>query len=199
MKIWIALLLTAPFLFTGCVSVLSGGSAPSMSTIRKANTQPPRDITFSVEFTDELPEMDSFTDKEEVVLAIREAFEESGMFGKVHYVEPNQPGPYHLRFKVIMTGTSMNRRLGNGVLAGFTLTTIPVWQSTELDWSMIVFSNGQEVFSASTEESLTDIIWLPAIIGSPFFNHGTMTGSLHERAARYFLNEIQKSRLNVSL
>ena len=46
-----------------------------------------RDITFSVDFSADLG-ADNWFDQEEIVLAIREQFEQSGLFRRVHYVLP---------------------------------------------------------------------------------------------------------------
>ena len=134
--------------------------------------------------------------KEDVIMAVRNEFEKSGMFGRVRYVSPEQAGAYHIHFKVIEGGMSMNTRNALGFLSGLTLMTIPVWINTDVDWSMIAMANGREVFSATSEQRLTDFDWLPCVIGSPFLNHATRKGEMSRKAVDYFIKELRENRIH---
>ena len=74
-----------------------------------------RDITFSVDFSADLGP-DNWFDQEEIVLAIREQFEQSGLFRRVHYVLPQNASAYHYHFKVSHSGTPIVAWFMNGVV-----------------------------------------------------------------------------------
>ncbi len=177
---------------TSCMTVPTGnGPSISNSQLALSPAAEPQDITFSLEFNDDMGP-DSWFDEEEIIKSVREKFTASGLFRRVAYVHTDQMGPKHYHFKVRHSGTSMDTRVGLGLMSGCTLMTIPIWVTSDLDWSMFAFNGGNEVYSLSSNQSCKDVLWLPLVIGTPFFNHATMGGSMKTGALNYFLSEISK-------
>lgn len=154
-----------------------------------------RDITFSVDFSADLGP-DNWFDQEEIVLAIREQFEQSGLFRRVHYVLPQNASAYHYHFKVSHSGTPIATRTALGVLSGCTLLCLPVWVNSDLNWTMSCLVRGKEVYSASSQQTVTDYVWLPLAVTTPFMNHATMGGSIKTKPLQYFVREIRDRKLN---
>ncbi len=187
--------LALSLLFPSCATISTGdGPSASAADIQKGVT-PVRDITFSIDFQDDYgPE--SWFDKKDFILAIRKDFEKSGLFSRVHYVLPQNAGPYHLHFRIGSSGTDMNTRMTLGALSGLCFCTLPVWTTYALDWSMSVVHRGKELYAFSSQQEGKDIIWAPFILASPFMNHATTGNRMVHAATHYFLTEIQQNRIN---
>ena len=196
MKLQYKILALCPLLFITQCTTISTGDGPS-ATQRDIYglAQEKRDITFSVDFCDDYgPE--AWFDKEEIIVAVREDFEESGLFNKVHYSATGFASARHYHFRVNLSGTDVQTRLLLANLSGLTLLTIPVWHNTQLDWSMSHIYKGKEVFATSSAQAASDVWWLPAIVAMPFFNHATTGSRMKHSAIYYFLKEIRANRLN---
>lgn len=188
-------LLCSVLLLASCATI-NVGDGPH-ATERDIHGEPVtrRDITFSVDFHDDYgPE--AWFEKDEIIKAIREDFERSGMFGRVYLTDTNNISERHYHFSVYMTGTDANTRQILGTLSGFTLGAIPTWTSMNLDWSMSYIHKGKEAFAASSEQASRDVVWLPFIITSPVLNHATVGSGMKHNAIFHFLREIRRNKLN---
>lgn len=196
MKHILTLALAALLLLPGCISI-PGGAGPdgSYEDLTAGPAAPKRDITFSVDFSADLGPANWYGE-EEIIFAIREQLAESGLFGKISYVNSHNASDYHYVFKVVHSGTDVNTRAALALCSGFSLTTIPIWHNYELNWTMSVQSHGKEVYSVSSQQTTTDIIWLPCIAGTLFMNHGTIGGGMKTRPLRYFVRQIREQHLN---
>ncbi|MCC8021657.1 MAG: hypothetical protein LUG84_02735 [Akkermansiaceae bacterium] len=191
--------LFAPFLFlSSCISINTGDGPHAREKEIYGDPVVKRDMTFSVEMIDSIGGSD-WLSQEDIIMAIRTNFEKSGMFGRVHYVVPQNAGKYHCHFRVTLGGADKADQVLIGTISGYTLMCIPMWATTSLDWSMSLMYNGNEIASYSSQQECKDILWLPFIIGSPFFNHATIKHHMLNNAPRYFLKEIRTSGINNTL
>jgi len=190
-------------LFTICCSLLisqcatintgNGPSAPECDIYGAVKIK--RDITFSVDFTDDYG-YDAWFDKEEIIIAIRKNFNKSGMFNKVHYRSAADISARHYHFRVNLSGTDRSTRSELPSWSTLTLFAIPIWSNTSLDWGMSYIHKGKEVYISSSEQSASDVVWLPGIIVWPFLNHLTTGSQMKNDAIYYFLKEIRANKLN---
>ena len=179
----------------GCATVTSGAGPHGRKSDLSGPVQTRRDVTFSVDFQDDYgPE--AWFDEEDIIMAIREGFERSGLFRRVLLVPPGQASARHYHFRVNMSGTPMNERMGWSYLSGITLLCIPTWYSLHLDWSMSYLHQGQEVMAASSHQKGTDILWLPGAVTWPFLNHWTVGKGMCRRPVYYFISQIREKQLN---
>ncbi len=199
MKKVLSLALTLSLL-PSCMS-LSTGSGPNREFTAAATSQPSFGITFSVELINKLnmrgDEIAAVPKKEDFILAFREEFESSGLFTFVHYAEPAHSSSEHYHFKIVMTGDSGSTRTFKELLAGLTLMTVPTWKTTDVDISLFYMKNGKEYYSAANHQAVTDVIWLPLIVASPFMNHLTVAPKMKRQCMGYFLEEIHRNQLHV--
>ena len=178
-----------------CMSIPTGyGPSGSYDDISAPYTGVKRDITFSVDFSIDYAR--SWAGEEDVISAIREYFEESGLFGRIQYTKASEPGPYHYYFKIAQTGTDRNDAMPLGFFCGLTLMCVPVWVNNDFNWTMSYQVRGKEVYSASSHQRVKDVLWLPAVAAMPFMNYLTVAGTMKKRPMRYFVKEIRDNRLN---
>ncbi len=131
-----------------CMSVPTGyGPHGSYEDIAAPYTGVKRDITFSVDFSIDF--IRAWANTEDAIVAIRENFEESVLFGRVQYTTATQPGPYHYHFKIAHTGTAPEDSLGLGLISGCTLMLLPVWTNNDFNMTMSYQVRGKEVYSGS--------------------------------------------------
>lgn len=135
-------------------------------------------------------------DDEDMVSLVRKHLVNSKQFGKVHYVSFEERSDCHYHFEVMITGKDMQDRLGLAMLSGLTITAVPIWYNYHMDFSMSYLVRKQEVFSVASPEEVTDFIWLPMVVASPFMNHGTITPYVESKAMDYFVSEIKNNNLN---
>lgn len=191
----LGLILATTALFSGCATIDTGSGPHASERDIQGVSMVKRDITFSVEFHDDYgPE--AWFDREEIIEAIRSDLEKSNLFGRIFLTSPDQISDRHYHFKVHLTGTDMNTRMAMAMLSGFSLMTIPVWNSTQLDWSMSYVHKGKEVFASSSQQSASDVLWLPGAVTWPFLNHATIGRGMKHKALYYFIKEIRRNRLN---
>ncbi len=185
-------------LLPSCATFNTGDGPNARPEEIQQGVTPRRDITFSVDFTDDYVVSAEY-DKEDIILAIRKDFEKSGLFSRVHYVRPEEASPYHLHFRVGSSGTDAETRIGLFILSAWSCTIVPTWSHYSLDWSMSVILHGKEVHSFSSQQQYTNVIWFPTILAAPFRNRFLVRGDLLHDATNYFLKEIQQNRFNETL
>ncbi len=179
-----------------CITVPTGYGPHGTIEDLKLNTPvTKRHISFSVDFSSDLGP-DAWFDKEEIILAIRENLTKSGLFEQINYTALNEGGEYHYHFKVAHTSHSYAERYKRGAIGVLSLMMIPALYDWELNWTMCYFVRGKEIFSASSQQAATDVLWLPAAVGTLFMNHLTISSSLKSKPMRYFIREIKNNKLN---
>lgn len=178
-----------------CMSIPSGYGGAETPAPARPVPAPKRDITFSLSIYEELGPIESRKlNHNDAVIAIRRKLVASKQFGRVRYERLADRSNHHYHFQIFLTG---HERTWVGVVAGVTLTAVPSWHTfIHADYSMSYLVRGKEVYCAASAESVTDIIWLPLIVTSPFMNHSTMNSSNHSAAMDYFINEIKHNNLN---
>ena len=68
--------------------------------------------------------------------------------------------------------------------------------NSDLNWTMSCLVRGKEVYSASSQQTVTDYVWLPFAVTTPFMNHATMGGGMKTKPLQYFVREIRDRKLN---
>lgn len=187
--------LCSALLISQCATISTGNgpSAPESDIYGAVQTK--RDITFSLNFTDDYgPE--AWFDEDKIIIAIRENFNKCGMFNKVHYVSVDAASDSHYHFRVNLSGTDRDTRMMLTNLSSATLCVIPVWLNTNLYWGMSYICKGEEVFVLASEQSASDVFWLPGVVTWPFLNHATTGSRMKNAAIYYFLKEIRANKLN---
>ena len=194
MKIF-SLFFILPFLFS--CATYSSGYIPNVSleTNIFIPAEQKKDITFSLSYYEQVGD-GQFYDYTSMISKIREYLSETNLFNKVHFVPTlDNKSEYHLHFDVKITGTSIENQNDYGALWGSILGIFPMWIYFNKDISMFVFSGDKEIYSVTAPEKIKDIMWLPLIFFSPFFNHGTVNAYVRRKTLRYFMNELIENKL----
>ena len=191
-------LLTALMIFSlfGCATISSSdisGERPDYSAIQ-IEKEKRKDITFSVSVHQQMSS-DAFLDTDGMAEKIKDAFKESKLFGKVHWVPKDEPSNLHYHFDIKVTGTDESNQMLAGTLSGLTLTLIPVFINYDIDITMFVTKKGKEVYSSAVPVSAHDVIWAPFLVLSPFLNHGTIGMSIKSSTMNHFMTEIIDNKL----
>ena len=185
-----------PFLFS-CATYSSGyipNVSPNFEQINIPKEQR-KNITFSVSYYEQVGD-EQFYDYSTMASKIREYLSETNLFNKIHYVPTiAEKSKYHLHFDVKITGTSIGNQNNYGAIWGATLGIFPMWIYFNKDTSMFVFSDDKEIYSITAPEKIKDVMWLPFIFLSPFFNHETVNMYVRRKTLRYFMNEIIENKL----
>ena len=156
-----------------------------------------KDVTFSVSFMQEVAPAneDIITNQQDLAEDIRDAFKEMKLFRKIHYVSPSQASNYHYHFNAIMTGTNFQTQFASGLLWGYTLGIFPMWWNFNLDISMHLIVNGEEVYSVTAPQKVKDFWWIPLFFTWPIFNHAVVGNHVENKAIDYFISEIIENQL----
>ena len=156
-----------------------------------------KDVTFSVHYLQDIfPTGGSaITNQEDFINDIRDAFKTSNLFHKVHYVPLEHASNYHYHFNILMTGTQFQEKMPISILWELTLGVIPMWWNYNLDISMHLFVDKQEVYSVTAPQRVKDVFWLPLFLALPILNHGTVGNHVENEAVDYFISEIIENRL----
>lgn len=191
------LLMLALFL-TGCATIgtsdIPDYPAYKKTDIPKSDRQ---DVTFSVDFIQEVTSShrEIIVNQQDIADKIKQTFKQSKLFRRVYYVPPEKAGPYHYHFNVVMTGTDYSSQLGLLMLGGYTLTTVPVWMNFNVDITMHLIVDNQEVYSVTAPQKVKDIIWIGFIAAWPVLNHATIGNHVENNAIEYFISEIIQNKL----
>lgn len=188
-------LLLAITMSTGCVSFRSG-SLPVIpkEEIKTKTPYSKRDVSFSISYYQQVGSEIIISEKK-LKDTIKNSFQESGLFNRIYSTSFSGKSKYHYHFDFKMTGTSYEDQQANGLIAGYTLLTIPTWNNFYIDITMYLFVDGKEVFSITTADRVTDLVWLPFAITWIFANHATMGAYIRKHSLKYFINEIKRNQL----
>ena len=194
MKKFISLLLSIS-LSIGCVSFRSG-TLPEISKeeIKIKRHYRKRDVSFSVSYYQQVGG-DIIISEKKLKDTIKDSFQKSGLFNRIYSTPFSGKSKYHYHFDFKMTGTSYEDQFAKGMIAGYTLLTIPTWNNFYIDITMYLFVDGKEVYSVTTADRVTDLVWLPFAITWIFANHATMGSHIRKHSLKYFINEIKRNRL----
>ena len=192
MKKFIILLLIIT-LNSGCVTFTSG-SLPKIQEEEINRQYQKRDVSFSVSYYQQIGG-DAIINEKSLKDTIRTSFQLSNLFKRIHYTTFESKSNYHYHFDFKMTGTPPNEQFAKAYFCGATLLLIPVWFNYYIDITMFLFVDGKEVFSATTAERVTDLVWLPLAITWIFANHATIGYIIRKQSFKYFTNEIKRNKL----
>ncbi|MCQ2410104.1 MAG: hypothetical protein MJ053_00780 [Elusimicrobiaceae bacterium] len=194
MRKCIALLL-ALILTTGCMSFRSG-SLPHIpkEDLKVDKDYKKRDVSFSVSYYQQVGD-DIIISQKQLQKTIKDSFKKSQLFNRVYSTTFAAKSDYHYHFDLKLTGTSYEDQQATGLVAGYLLLTIPVWMNFYLDITMYLFVDGKEVYSVTTSDRVTDLIWLPLAVTWIFANHATMGAHIRKHSLKYFISEIKRNKL----
>jgi|GEM_PF-6317689 len=179
----------------GCVSFRSG-SLPEIpkEEVKIKKHYRKRDVSFSVSYYQQVG-ADIIISEKKLKDTIKDAFQKSGLFNRIYSTPFSGKSKYHYHFDLKMTGTSYEDQQAKGLIAGYTFLAIPIWNNFYIDTTMYLFVDGKEVYSATTADRVTDLMWLPFAITWIFANHATMGSHIRKHSLKYFINEIKRNRL----
>lgn len=187
------LILVLLFVLSGCASFTSRSF--SISANKKSNfslkSEQKKNITFSISLYQQITDMSSSLNEEDLIKEIKEKLKECKLFNKIYYTKKHK-NDNHIHFDVVVTGTPA---FNTSVKGYFFLWTIPMWSNIYVDITMFYYKNNKEVFSLSAAQKVKDVFWLPFIIVSPVLNHATAGSRIRENALDYFLNAIIEEKL----
>ena len=190
------------FIFlSGCITV-SDNYTPriNFNNIKKPDIKPniKKDITFSISYYD-LVGADSQNNQEKIKIKItnilRKKLINTNLFNKVHYVTFDERSNNHFHFEIKLSGTNKEDSMAIAMLSGYTLMTIPFWNRYNIDATMFIYNNNEEIFSITTIESFRHIYWLPFIILSPILNYYTATNDIANRIIDFFIYNIIENKI----
>lgn len=186
-------------LLSGCATI-SSGYIP-MSDLEysylEITKEYRKDITFSLSYYSQVGTEESASEHRKMVKAIREHLQKTKLFKKVHYVSFEDRSNYHYHFDMKSTGTPPKNQIATAMLAGYTLTLIPMWMNFNIDTTMFLYVNNKEVYSVTAPENIKDVYWLPFIVISPFFNHMTTGAYVRNKTLSYFMIQIINNQLYI--
>lgn len=191
----ILLLLVIVVLSCGCVSFRSGSLPRNLNEKIAINKNyHKRDVSFSVSYYQQVGG-DIIVSKKSLNNTIKDSFKKSKLFKRIYSTTFSDKSNYHYHFDLKITGTSYEDQQAKGFLMGYTLFTIPIWNNFYIDMTMYLFVDGKEVYSATTSERVTDLVWLPFAVTWIFANHATMGSYIRKHSLKYFISEIKKNNL----
>ena len=190
----IAVAIICGLLMSNCMTVSTGYGPHGAENDLIGTVSTKRNITFSVDYAFDVGE-GSTTIEEDAILAIREQFTKSGLFGRVDYVLKKNAGPYHYHFRVESCGNPGNKLLA-ALLSICTYTFCPVWMDSDLNWTMSYIVRGKEINRFTSQQTKRNIVWMPCAVVTPFMNNATTGQGVYEKPLWYFIRQIRERKLN---
>lgn len=127
-------------------------------------------ITYSVSMKSERGDVIALPDIKSLRKNIERALKESGMFSEIHYGGKDGTDSYHIEFSFHQGGTSIEDSMAAGIIAGYTLLLIPVWEVITFDGSAVLSLQGKPIYSTAKAEEMRCVIWLPLAPAGLFMN-----------------------------
>ena len=92
------------------------------------------------------------------------------MFSEIHYGAKGGADSYHIEFSFHQGGTSIEDSMAAGIVAGYTLLLLPVWEVITFDGSAVLSLQGKPIYSTAKAEEMRCVIWLPLAPVGLFMN-----------------------------
>ncbi len=119
---------------------------------------------------------------------------DSGLFSSVRCVAPEQAGPHHLTFDIIV-GREINSLGLNFLLRLPSICSaliIPSWHTDDLVLTMTAVSGKKQLIKVPAQHAITKCLWLPLVLSAPFWTDGKATEELRQAAMQYFCSELRR-------
>lgn len=193
MKKYLVLFLV--YMLTGCVAFVQGYIPNKKEDSITLDKEKRKDITFSISYDSQIGnELSDYIHKT-MVDDVKDTFGKSQLFRRVHYLPYSDKNKYHYHFDIKISGASPSEQSEKGALVGLTFGLIPISINYYADITMFVFENGEEVYSITAPEKISNVYWLPFIIASPFMNYYSAVPRVLNKSNRYFLQKIIENKL----
>lgn len=193
MKKYLVLFLV--FVLTGCVAFVQGYIPNEKEDSITLDKEKRKDITFSISYDSQIGnELSEYIHKT-MIDDVKDTFRKSQLFRRVHYLPYSDKNKYHYHFDIKISGASPSEQSEKGALVGLTFGLIPISTNYYADITMFVFENGEEVYSITAPEEISNVYWLPFIIASPFMNYYSAVPKVLNKSNRYFLQKIIENKL----
>ena len=127
-------------------------------------------ITYNVSMKSERDDVIALPDIESLRKNIERALKETGMFSEIHYGAKGGADSYHIEFSFHQGGTSIEDSMAAGIVAGYTLLLLPVWEVATFDGSAVLSLQGKPIYSTAKAEEMRCVIWLPLAPVGIFMN-----------------------------
>ncbi len=127
-------------------------------------------ITYNVSMKSERDDVIALPDIESLRKNIERALKETGMFSEIHYGAKGGADSYHIEFSFHQGGTSIEDSMAAGIVAGYTLLLLPVWEVVTFDGTAVLSLQGKPIYSTAKAEEMRCVIWLPLAPVGIFMN-----------------------------
>lgn len=127
-------------------------------------------ITYNVSMKSERDDVIALPDIESLRKNIERALKETGMFSEIHYGAKGGADSYHIEFSFHQGGTSIEDSMAAGIVAGYTLLLLPVWEVVTFDGSAVLSLQGKPIYSTAKAEEMRCVVWLPLAPVGIFMN-----------------------------
>jgi|GEM_PF-7117822 len=189
-RLWPVLFLL-PLLTTGCLR-LPLGYAPDEPPVRVVSEGCLGAATFSLDYFSEgdLTAEDGIAAEEELETMLKELLERSRAFTRVKRVSLAEKDHCHLHFTAHYSNVRPAERVPVRTLMFCSLLIVPVWFTSDLDFSLTVYLDGKPVVSPAVSESLRNYVWLFFFPGELIAPRRRVWRATESRCAQYLINRI---------
>ena len=179
-------------LFTaGCLQVPLGYT-PGDPLKKAAPGSPKYDVTYSVDYVADggLGSGDGIASQAVLADHVRDHLKESGAFSRVEPRPFAEKSNYHIHFIAHYSTISHDEVQPIALLMGLSLCGIPVWITSSLDMSAILYLNQQPVYSPSASEGLRKFIWVGFLPVGLVWNSWWAWTTQEKKCIRFLVNRI---------
>lgn len=147
-------------------------------------------ITYSVSMKSERDDVTALPDIQSLRKNIERALKETGMFSEIHYGVKGGSDSYHIEFSFHQGGTSIEDSMAAGIVAGYTLLLVPVWEIITFDGSAVLSLQGKPIYSTAKAEEMRCVVWLPLAPVGIFMNSWSVWHYLEKGAVNALCDAI---------
>lgn len=126
---------------------------------------------------------------------IGESLKQSNLYSKVINQSLESMSDYHVHFQIILQAPTVNDAVAVGLLSGYTLALIPVWETLTYDMSATLYHKKEKIYSISTAELLKCYIWLPFAPIGLIWNNWFAIQHVEEKEINYLINNLSNFNL----
>ena len=147
-------------------------------------------ITYSVSMKSERDDVTALPDIQSLRKNIERALKETGMFSEIHYGVNGGSDSYHIEFSFHQGGSSIEDLMAAGIVAGYTLLLVPVWEIITFDGSAVLSLQGKPIYSTAKAEEMRCVVWLPLAPVGIFMNSWSVWHYLEKGAVNALCDAI---------
>ena len=188
-RLWPVLFLLP--LLTGCLRIPLG-YVPGGAPVRTVSEGCLGNATFSLDYFTEgdLTADDGISTEEELETMLNGLLVRSRAFTQVKRVSLAEKARCHLHFTVHYSNASRAGRAPARALMFWSLLLVPVWFTSDLDFSLTVYRDGKAVASPAVSESLRNYVWFLFFPGELIAPRRRVWSETERKCAQYLIDRI---------